>query len=285
MKGISIKVLFEGSEARLGIRKFFSLPDRKAPGRDCPVYLSTSEPHAFSCNFAGGMLVISAGTTKRLLAPTAALDDFLGRIREQKVSCMAFAEDQEPSEDIKRFCTDNHIALFSSAFDGPYLQSRLTGLIREKILKTVVVHGVLVNLYGLGLLITGRAGVGKTTCGLMLTGKGHVWIADDLIEVVKKGRILYGRGHGSTGNVVALRDQGIMACRSYPGIQRTASDSPLRLWCELKTEPETPQRKERRTIMGVSVPFAVFSSFPCPEDASMRIEKWAHRFADLKEMS
>lgn len=284
MEGISIRVLFEGSEARLGIRKLFSLPDGKVPGRDCPVCLSTSESHAVPRNFSGGMLVISADTAKRLLTPTAR-DGFLGRIREHKVSCMAFAEDQEPSQDIKRFCKDNHIVLFSSAFDGPYLQSRLTGLIREKILKTVVMHGVLVNLYGLGLLITGHAGVGKTTCGLMLAEKGHIWIADDLIEVVKKHRNLYGRGYGSTGNVLALRDQGIVACRSCPGITRTASDSPLQLWCELETETETPQTHETRTIMGVSVPFAVFSSFPCPEDASTRIEKWAYRFADFKEMS
>jgi len=198
---------------------------------------------------------------------------------------MAFAEDQEPSAEIKRFCKDNHIVLFASAFDGHYLQSRLIGLIREKILKTVVMHGVLVNLYGLGLLITGHAGVGKTTCGLMLSGKGHIWIADDLIEVAKKRRNLYGRGYGSSGNVVALRDQGIVACRSYPGITRTASDSPIHLWCELKAEPETPQTEETRTIMGVTVPFAFFSSFPCPEDASACIEKWAYRFADLKEIS
>jgi len=285
LEGISIRILFEGSEARLGIRKLFSLPDGKMAGRDCPVCLSTSESHAFPCNFSGGMLVISADTAKRLLLTPAARDGFLARIREQKVSCMAFAEDQEPSEDIKRFCIDNHIVLFSSAFDGAYLQSRLTGLIREKIFKTLVMHGVLVNLYGLGLLITGHAGVGKTTCGLMLAERGHMWIADDLIEVVKKRRNLYGRGYGSTGNVLALRDQGIVACRSYPGITRTASASPLQLWCELKTGPETPIKKEMRTIMGVSVPFAVFSSFPCPEDASMRIEKWAYRFADFKEMS
>jgi len=201
------------------------------------------------------------------------------------VSCMAFAEDQEPSEDIKRFCIDNHIVLFSSSFDGPYLQSRLTGLIREKILKTVVMHGVLMNLYGLGLLITGRAGVGKTTCGLKLAGKGHVWIADDLVAVVKKHRTLYGRGYGSAGNVVVLRDQGVMACRSCPEITRTASDTPLQLWCELKAEPETPEVAEMRTIMGASVPFTAFSSFPCAEDTATRIEKWAYRFAAFKEMS
>ena len=126
---------------------------------------------------------------------------------EEDFSCIAFADDQEPPEAVKRFCEENNVTLFSSSFDESYLLSRITGLIREKILKTVVIHGVLVNLHGLGLLITGNAGVGKTTSGLALAKRGHVWIADDLIEVVKKQGRLYGRGYGSAGKVVALRDE------------------------------------------------------------------------------
>lgn len=284
MEGKSIRALFEGSEERLGVRKFFSLPARKVPGRDCPVCFSISECDAFPRGLSGGMLVISADAAKRFLAPMGR-DDFLDRIRDQHLSCMAFADDQEPPEEIKRFCEDNHIALFISSFNGSYLQSRITGLIREKILKTVVMHGVLVNLYGLGLLITGHAGVGKTTCGLKLAKRGHIWIADDLIEVEKRRRNLYARSYGSTGTVVALRDQGVVACESCPEIKQTASESPLQLWCELKAEPETPKAEDMRTIMGVSVPFTVFSSFPFAEDSSTRIEKWACGFAALKEMS
>lgn len=204
-------------------------------------------------------------------------------MREKDFSCIAFADDQEPPVEMKRFCEENNIALFSSSFDEPYLLSRITGLIREKILKTVVIHGVLVNLYGLGLLITGNAGVGKTTCGLALARRGHVWIADDLIEVVKKQRKLYGRGYGLSGSVIALRDEGIVECRSYPGISRLAAVSPLQLWCELRTEPETVETEEMRTIMDVSLPFSVFSSYA--EDTPTLIEEWAQGFTAPKELS
>jgi HPr kinase/phosphorylase len=230
------------------------------------------------------MLVISSGAADKYLRP-AERKKLLARIKEKDFSCIAFADDQDPPEEIKRFCEENNVVLFLSSFDEAYLLSRITGLIREKILKTVVMHGVLVNLYGLGLLITGDAGVGKTTCGLALAKKGHIWIADDLIEVVKKGRILYGRGYGSAGNVVALRDEGMVECRSYPGISRVASESPLQLWCELGAEPDMSRTEKQRVIMDVSLPFSTFPSFAFHEDTPTLIEDWAKAFAALKEVS
>lgn len=283
MERESIRTLFVGSEERLGVRKFFFLSDRKCPRRCSPVCFSALETRSFSPP-RGSVIVISGEAAAKRLRPGAG-EKFLAGIQEKEISCIAFADDQEPPEEIKRFCEENNIALFSSSFDEPYLLSRITGLIREKIFKTVVIHGVLVNLYGLGLLITGDAGVGKTTCGLALAKRGHIWVADDLIEVVKKGKRLSGQGFGSAGNVVALRDQGILECRSYPGVTRVASRSSLQLWCELRAAQETLKTEEARTIMDVSLPFFAFPSFAGHGDTPTLIENWAKAFAAPKEMS
>jgi serine kinase of HPr protein (carbohydrate metabolism regulator) len=276
--------LLEGSEERLGVREFFFLPGQRDLGCTCPMCLSAMEISSFPLIPPGSLLVISAGAVEEIHRP-ALREKFLVWLLEKEISCVAFADGQEPPEEIKRFCVESNIALFSSSFDEPYLLSRVTGLIREKILKTVTIHGVLVNLYDLGLLITGEAGAGKTTCGLALAKRGHIWIADDLIEVVKKGRRLYGRGYGSTGNVVALRDQGIVECRSYPGVSRVESASRLRLWCELKGEPEMSGMEEERAIMDVLLPFSTFPSFVFHGDTPTLIENWAKAFTAPKEMS
>ena len=284
MERKSIKVLFEGSEERLGIREFFSFNAQRDFGRSCPVCLSASETSSFELTPPGSILVISAGAVEKLLRPEEQ-ESLLARIREKGFFCIAFADNEEPPETIKRFCEDNNVLLFSSSYDEPYLLSRITGLIREKILKTVVMHGVLVNLYGLGLLITGDAGVGKTTCGLALAKKGHIWIADDLVEVVKKGERLLGRGYGSARNVIALRDEGMVECRSYPGISWVESASPLQLWCELRAEPEISRTGKQRVIMDVSLPFSTFPSFAFHGDTPTLIENWAKAFAAPKEIS
>lgn len=284
MKSKSIRALLEGAEERLGIRQFFSLPNRRDYGRFGPVCLSASEISSLKRIPPGSVLVISPGAAEKLLRPEE-LESLLVRMREKDFSCIAFADNKEPSEAIKRFCEENNIALFRSFYDEPYLLSRITGLIREKILEIVVIHGVLVNLFGLGLLITGDAGVGKTTCGLALAKRGHIWIADDLIEVRKKAGRLHGRGYGSARNVVALRDRGIVECRSYPDIFRVKPDSPLHLWCELRAEQETRKTAEARTIMDVSLPFFAFPSFACRRDTPTLIENWAKVFTAPKEIS
>lgn len=213
------------------------------------------------------------------------IEAFLNRVQEQECSCLAFAENREPPEEVRRFCEQNHVALFSSSYSGPYLLSRFTGLIREKILKIVVIHGVLVNLYRLGLLITGDAGVGKTTCGLELARRGHIWIADDILEVEKRGRKLHGRGYGTARDVIALRGVGIVDNRTCPGILRIRPESPLDLWCELTMKPEEPGAERQRRIMEVALPFSMFPSPLVCRDTPALIENWVQAVAAGKEIA
>ena len=280
----SIRALLKGSEERLGVREFFYLPARRDIGPSCPLCLSDSEKNAPGQVPRGSILILS-GRDADNLHRSREREKFLNRVQNEDFSCFAFAENREPSEAIRRFCEENHIALFNSSYDGPYLLSRFTGLIREKILKIVVIHGVLVNLYGLGLLITGDAGVGKTTCGLELARRGHIWIADDILEVVKRGRKLHGRGYGSARDVIALRGVGVVENRTRPEILRIQPESSLDLWCELRMKPEGPGEEKHRHIMDVPLPFSPFPSPLVRRDTPALIEDWVQAVAAGKEIA
>jgi serine kinase of HPr protein (carbohydrate metabolism regulator) len=78
----------------------------------------------------------------------------------------------------------------------------------------IVVHGVLVQVSGLGVLIMGDSGTGKTACGLELVGRGGLWVADDAVVLERRGGVLYGRGHERTKKWIAVRGRGILAARS-----------------------------------------------------------------------
>jgi serine kinase of HPr protein (carbohydrate metabolism regulator) len=84
----------------------------------------------------------------------------------------------------------------------------------EKGGRTIVVHGVLVQTSGLGVLMMGDSGTGKTACGLDLIDRGSLWIADDAVVLERRGDALYGRGHERTKKLIAVRGRGILDARS-----------------------------------------------------------------------
>jgi serine kinase of HPr protein (carbohydrate metabolism regulator) len=90
---------------------------------------------------------------------------------------------------------------------------------RAKRGRSVVVHGVLVQVSGLGVLVMGDSGIGKTSCGLDLIARGCLWIADDAVVLEGRGDALYGRGHERTKELIAVRGRGILDVRSLLGAE------------------------------------------------------------------
>jgi HPr kinase/phosphorylase len=107
--------------------------------------------------------------------------------------------------------------VFSSWYDFSLLKSRLIGLIEERCGRRKMVHGVLVRVAGLGVLIRGESGIGKTACGLRLVECGHLWIADDAVVLEGRGKVLYGRGHEKTREWIAPRGRGIVRAELLVG--------------------------------------------------------------------
>ena len=64
--------------------------------------------------------------------------------------------------------------------------SRLTNFLESKLAPTTAVHGVLVDIYGIGVLITGKSGVGKSETALELVKRGHRLVADDCVEIRRR---------------------------------------------------------------------------------------------------
>lgn len=88
---------------------------------------------------------------------------------------------------------------------------------REKVGRRIVVHGVLVQVSGIGVLMMGDSGIGKTDCGLDLVARGGLWIADDVVVLEARSGSLSGRGHERTKGLIAIRGRGILEARSLLG--------------------------------------------------------------------
>jgi HPr kinase/phosphorylase len=90
---------------------------------------------------------------------------------------------------------------------------------KEKGTSETTLHGVLVDVYGIGVLLLGESGTGKSECALDLVTRGHRLVADDVVEVVReKDGIIIGRGPSRIRHHMEVRGLGIINIRDLFGV-------------------------------------------------------------------
>lgn len=160
------------------------------------------------------------------------------------------------------------IPVFTSVYDEFLLESRLSGLLREKLENSISMHGTLVSVSGLGVLFVGDSGTGKTECSLKLAERGHRWIADDAVEIERRGDLLYGRSHELTKGLINIKNRGIVEAKELLGAQAILDDSVINFMVELKTMDHNGRQEgicraeKSLDIMGVKLPCMELPGFP-----------------------
>jgi HPr kinase/phosphorylase len=114
------------------------------------------------------------------------------------------------------------VPLFSSALATPELVEETHRQLSRILTETATTHGVLMEVLGVGVLLQGKSGVGKSECALDLILRGHRFVADDLVHIDKLGpATLVGRGDDVTGHHMEIRGLGIISIRDLFGMTAT----------------------------------------------------------------
>ena len=200
------------------------------------------------------ILIITPACLSALAStPSKRREDILQTIISSRISCLALAETSSPPDFFVCFSEANAVPLFTSTHNEFLLESRLIGLLREKIDCIVLIHGVLMNVYGMGIILTGDSGIGKTACGLKLAKRGHAWVADDVVEIEKRnGNVLYGRGHGLTRHLIEIKGVGIVKARDILGAAAVVDETVVNMMIELANSNR--ENDGATNIMGVQLP-------------------------------
>lgn len=143
----------------------------------------------------------------------------------------------------------------------PTTIARLTTFLEDRMAAREILHGVLLDILGLGVLITGESGIGKSECALDLVGRGHRLVADDTVEVKVRGEaVLIGTCPELTRHYVEIRGLGLVNVTDLFGVSATRSSKRIELVVQLERW-ETGREYDRlgltldtQTIMGVTVP-------------------------------
>jgi HPr kinase/phosphorylase len=98
------------------------------------------------------------------------------------LSCVVVTRREEPQKAIVQAAEATGTPLFMSAARSSRTINMLHGVLDEKLAPTTTLHGVLVDVFGIGLLLIGKSGIGKSECAVELVLRGHRLVADDVVK-------------------------------------------------------------------------------------------------------
>lgn len=131
------------------------------------------------------------------------------------------------------------------------------------------VHGSLVDVYGVGLLFTGRSAIGKSECALDLVERGHRLVADDVVTITRRhDDILIGSGNEILRHHMEIRGLGIIDVQAIFGIRairvqkRVEVEVNLKEWDSAEDYERVGIEEHQTTILGVRIPLVTIPIFP-----------------------
>ena len=153
------------------------------------------------------------------------------------------------------------IAILQGSAPTSRLSGELSSFIDSKLATRTSVHGVLMDIYGMGVLIQGDSGIGKSETGLELVKRGHRLVADDRVDIFAKDEMsLWGEPAEILRHLLEIRGVGIIDVMSLYGASAVKDSSPVQLAVYLEnydkssTYDRLGNNAEEFLINGVAIP-------------------------------
>ncbi len=131
-------------------------------------------------------------------------------ITDHETPAIIIAKQHEVPEVLIEICKEKNFPLFKSEIQTSRLMVDLISYLDEKLAPVDTLHGVLINVYGKGVLITGDSGVGKSEIALELIKKGHILVADDRVDVHRIHNKIIGQAPELLRGFLEIRGIGII---------------------------------------------------------------------------
>ena len=183
--------------------------------------------------------------------------------------CIIFTSGKLPPEELITICNERHIPLLVTKLATTKFVHLLSYYLEDIFAPLAQVHGTLVDVYGIGLLFTGRPGIGKSEVSLDLVERGHRLVADDIVKIVRKARgIVVGTSNELTRSMLEIRGVGIVDVRQMFGVRATRHQKRIEIevrlvdWDDSKALNRTGLDEEVSTILDVDIPRVEVPIYP-----------------------
>ena len=135
------------------------------------------------------------------------------------ISCFIVTKGLEPPVKFLRIAEESGIPVLGAPHQSSTFISLITKFLEEQLLPSTHMHGVLVDVLGVGVLLTGKSGIGKSECALDLVIRGHRLVADDMVFIRKKmPASLVGQPERQIQYLMEIRGLGIINIKDLYGV-------------------------------------------------------------------
>ena len=182
---------------------------------------------------------------------------------------LIIAQGLETPPDILAICDEQNIPLFSTPLPAAQVIDFLRVYLSKKLAQRIIMHGVFMDVLGMGVLITGDSGVGKSELALELVSRGHGLVADDVVELARiSPTTIEGRCPGMLRDYLEVRGLGLLNIRTIFGEIAARRKMTLKLIVQLQKQslsdetPRLPLDMLTQEILGIGIHKVIFHVAP-----------------------
>ena len=176
---------------------------------------------------------------------------------------------QDPPELLLSLARSRSIPVLRTKLKTAEFFRRIKPVLEDAFAPRTTLHGSLADVYGVGLLFTGRSGIGKSECVLDLVERGHRLVADDLVLVARKGNdVLIGQGHELAAHHMEIRGIGLIDVKALFGVRSVRQQKRIEVvvqledWEKAKDAERTGLVRQETAILEVKVPKVIVGLNP-----------------------
>ena len=183
------------------------------------------------------------------------------RLCQRETPCFIISRNMDAPVELIKACQEAGIPLLQAQSKTTRVSSNVTNFLESRLAERVSMHGVLVDVFGMGVMITGDSGVGKSETALELIQKGHRLVADDRIDLYQHDEeTLMGESPPILRHLIEIRGIGIMDVMTLFGAGAVKQSNEvniivnLEMWSKEKKFERLGSTEEMVDILDVKIP-------------------------------
>jgi HPr kinase/phosphorylase len=221
--GLSLGLL----AGRAGLARRITIPRIQKPGLALTGYVEQVHPERVQ------VLGLTEMGYLDKLSP-AARTQGIANLMNLEPACVCITRGLTAPEEMRRLSDHRGVALFSTPLMSSIFIDRITKYLEDQLSPTTSIHGVLMDVLGVGILLLGKSGIGKSEAALDLVMRGHRLVADDIVDIRKRPPdIVFGSGSDIIKHHMEIRGLGIINIKDLFGIAAVRDTKKIELVIEL----------------------------------------------------